>query len=591
MNLFNVADLYVSRIVNSKAKNTNASKSKDTDDTRIKALLLDKDTVTTISMCATQTELLQNEVYLVDTLENPNRDVMRHIKCMVYIAPTENSISLLVRELQDPKYGEYHIFFSNMVSKSQLERLAEADDMEVVVKVEEIFQDYHILNENLFTLDSSSDILFKSSKLWEQDGLHDVANNLTSLLLSLKIKPIIRHTSSSKLCARLAKEVDFFISQNEHSLFDFPKMDTSPMLLIIDRNDDPLTPLLQPWTYQSMIHEYIGVKRNIVDLSQVENIDDDLKKVTLSSKQDPFFHETMYLNFGELGDKVKQYVVNYKDKTKSNSKIDTMEDIKGFIEKYPEFKKLSGNVSKHMAIVGELDKQLQMKDVWEVSELEQNISVHNDDAEDYEQLLKILDSDKIQVYYKLKLTCIYMLRNGNSNPRNMENILAKLKSSSMPIEDVNLILKVRKMFDKDFSRSDNNENNEENTRGNYLLSELAQRFNNRLISKNQNEPMTDNVFMQYVPEIINILTELSSNKLSLEKYPFYKSNINVRNNLAPQDVVVFIVGGVTYEEARIIHEFNEDKTRNNINHMRVILGGTDVLSTAKYLQSLKSLEN
>ncbi|CCH57986.1 hypothetical protein TBLA_0A01850 [Henningerozyma blattae CBS 6284] len=584
MNLFKVADLYVSRIVNSKAKpNANAEES-----TKIKALLLDKDTVTTISMCSTQTELLQNEVYLVDTLENPNRDTMRHIKCMVYISPSEESIQLLVKELQNPKYGEYHIFFNNMVSKSQLERLAEADDMEAVVKVEEIFQDYHILNEDLCTLDCSNDLLFRNFELWDEDGLRTVTESITSLLLSLKLRPQIRYATNSKLCAKLAKEVEFSISQNDTSLFDFPTMDTTPILLLLDRKNDPLTPLLQPWTYQSMIHEYIGVKRNIVDLSKVDNIDKDLQKVTLSAKQDPFFHDTMYLNFGELGDKVKQYVINYKDKTQSNTKIETIEDIKGFIEKYPEFRKLSGNVSKHMAIVGELDKQLQLRDIWGVSELEQNISVHDDNQEDYQQLLTLLDSQKLDNFYKLKLSCIYMLRHGNSNPRQMDNLISRLKSSSMPIEDVNLLLKIKKMFHTDFSNNTSVDNMKKtNNVSDHLLSDLARRFNDKLNSRNNNNStMSDNVFMQHLPEISHILTELSTNKLSIEKYKYLKEPSSIRNTLPPQDTVVFIVGGVTYEEAKIIHEFNQDISKNN-NNMRVVLGGNDILSTREFLRSLR----
>lgn len=38
--------------------------------------------------------------------------------------------------------------------------------------------------------------------------------------------------------------------QKESGLFDFRRMDVSPLLLIVDRRDDPVTPLLNQWTYQ-----------------------------------------------------------------------------------------------------------------------------------------------------------------------------------------------------------------------------------------------------------------------------------------------------------------------------------------------------
>lgn len=38
--------------------------------------------------------------------------------------------------------------------------------------------------------------------------------------------------------------------QQESGLFDFRRSEVSPLLLVIDRRDDPVTPLLNQWTYQ-----------------------------------------------------------------------------------------------------------------------------------------------------------------------------------------------------------------------------------------------------------------------------------------------------------------------------------------------------
>lgn len=94
MNLFTVADFYINRLVNSQARSSNPSL---IEQNRIKALILDKDTTSTISMCATQSELLNHEIYLVDTIENNNRNVMRHLKCLVYVKPTEETIQALIQ--------------------------------------------------------------------------------------------------------------------------------------------------------------------------------------------------------------------------------------------------------------------------------------------------------------------------------------------------------------------------------------------------------------------------------------------------------------------------------------------------------------
>lgn len=40
-------------------------------------------------------------------------------------------------------------------------------------------------------------------------------------------------------------------------------------LLIIDRKEDPITPILTQWTYQAMLHELLGIEKNMVSLTKV----------------------------------------------------------------------------------------------------------------------------------------------------------------------------------------------------------------------------------------------------------------------------------------------------------------------------------
>lgn len=45
-------------------------------------------------------------------------------------------------------------------------------------------------------------------------------------------------------------DVQKLMYQQESGLFDFRRTEVSPLLLVIDRRDDPVTPLLNQWTYQ-----------------------------------------------------------------------------------------------------------------------------------------------------------------------------------------------------------------------------------------------------------------------------------------------------------------------------------------------------
>ena len=356
----------------------------DSSSTKMKTLLLDRETVSIISTAVTQSSLLNHEIYLIDRLDNTGREKMRHLRCICLIRPSPETIQLLIDELRDPKYGEYYLYFTNVVKKSSLERLAEADDHEVVKSVQEMFADYTVINPDLFSLNITLPqhrIWAGSPDTWNPDSLQRCAEGLIAVLLSLKKKPLIRYERSSPLTKKLASEVRYLMTQEEQ-LFDFRRVDTPPILLILDRRKDPVTPLLTQWTYQAMVHHLLGIHNGRVDLSDVPDIRPELKEIVLSQDQDPFFKKNMYLNFGDLGGNIKEYVEQYQSKTKNNADIDSISDMKRFMEEYPEFRKLSGNVSKHVTLVSELSRRVGAHNLLEVSELEQSLACndnHNND--------------------------------------------------------------------------------------------------------------------------------------------------------------------------------------------------------------------
>ena len=67
-------------------------------------------------------------------------------------------------------------------------------------------------------------------------------------------------------------------------------------------------------------------------------------------------------------------VKDFQSKTASQSSLDTIADMKRFVEEFPEFRKLSGNVSKHVTLVGELSRLAARDRLFDVSEVEQGLA-------------------------------------------------------------------------------------------------------------------------------------------------------------------------------------------------------------------------
>lgn len=182
----------------------------------------------------------------------------------------------------------FYTDFSNIVPRTDIKLLAESDESESVREVKEIYADYLCVNSNFFSFNLPNCLRALN---WEPEALTRTTEGLTALLLSLKLRPCIRFRAGSTAAQSLAKNIHDKIAK-ESNLFDFRTHENGaapPLLLILDRKDDPVTPLLNQWTYQAMVHELLTINNNRVDLTNVEGAPKDMKEVVLSTEQDEFY--------------------------------------------------------------------------------------------------------------------------------------------------------------------------------------------------------------------------------------------------------------------------------------------------------------
>eukprot|EP00051_Salpingoeca_urceolata_P002056 m.46588 g.46588 ORF g.46588 m.46588 type:complete len:581 (-) comp11870_c0_seq2:255-1997(-) len=518
----------------------------------MKVLLLDEHTTSVVSIVYSQSEILQKEVYLIDRVNSTKREAMPHMKAICFVQPSESSIEALVKELKNPKYGQYDLYFANILRPVLLEKLAEADEHEVVREVQEFFGDYQAINPHLFSFDMPT-CIGESSNTWRRSAFEAANQGLCSVLLSLKKRPVIRYAAASTMCKRLAEEVSYTI-QKEPTLFDFRQQDVPPLLMVLDRRDDPITPLLNQWTYQAMVHELLGIKNNRVDLSGVPGISKELREIVLSSG-DEFFTKNMYLNFGEIGGSIRTLVDEFQTKTKSHENIESIADMKAFVENYPQFRALSGNVSKHVSVVGELSRLVDKHDLLNLSETEQELACQSNHSECVQSMRQLLGNAKVMSRDKARLVMLYALRYEKHGSNCITEFRETLKHQGVSDELCQLVrMAVRYAGAGVPERSSD-----------LFGTKGAVGF---LKSVTGGLKGVDNIYTQHSPLLATTLDQLAKGKLKDSMYPYVDRALRDR----PQEVIVFMVGGCTYEEAKAVAEFNEQ----NLSTMRVILGGTTV---------------
>ncbi|KAL2217186.1 vacuolar protein sorting-associated protein 45 [Thermoascus aurantiacus ATCC 26904] len=560
---------YISRMVSSGDPSAPGSSSS----AKMKILLLDSETVPIVSTAITQSALLNHEVYLIDRLENQSREKMRHLRCLCFVRPTPESIQFLIDELREPKYGEYHLYFSNIIRKSSLERLAEADDHEVVRVVQEHFADFVVINPDLCSLNigfPKQRLWSHSPDLWNADALQRTTEGVLAMLLALKKNPLIRYEKNSLLAKKLATEVRYHITQEEQ-LFNFRKTDTPPILLILDRRDDPITPLLTQWTYQAMVHELIGIKNGRVDLSDVPDIRPELKEIVLSQDQDPFFKKNMYQNFGDLGGNIKEYVEQYQARTKNHMNIESIADMKRFVEDYPEFRKLSGNVSKHVTLVSELSRRVGEDNLLDVSELEQSLACNDNHASDLKALQRMIQLPNVPPENKLRLVALYAIRY-EKNPSNQLPVLLDLLAAAgnVPPHRINLIPKLL-AYHHSLQAPPVAGGFSDLFESTSFFSGARDRF--------KGLKGVENVYTQHSPRLEATLQNLIRGRLRELQYPFLEGGGHTRDK--PQDIIVFMIGGATYEEAKTVAQVNASSPG-----VRVVLGATTIHNSTTFLEEV-----
>ncbi|XP_043931114.1 vacuolar protein sorting-associated protein 45 [Protopterus annectens] len=526
----------------------------------MKVLLMDKETTSIVSMVYTQSEILQKEVYLFERIDSTNRETMKHLKAICFLRPTKDNVEHLIQELHRPKYSVYFIYFSNVISKSDVKSLAEADEQEVVAEVQEFFGDYIAVNPHLFSLNI---IGCTQGRTWDAAHLNRTTQGLTALLLSLKKCPMIRYQLSSDVSKRLAENVKQIISK-EIELFDFRRTEVPPLLLILDRSDDGITPLLNQWTYQAMVHELLGINNNRIDLSRVPGISKDLNEVVLSSSHPDFFASNMYMNFGEIGTNIKNLMEDFqKKKPKGQQKLESIADMKAFVENYPQFKKMSGTVSKHVTVVGELSRLVSERNLMAVSEVEQELACQNDHSSAHQNVRRLLQNPKVTELDAARLVMLYALRYERHSSNNLPGLMEDLARKGVSERYRKLVSAVIEYGGK-------------RVRGSDLLSPkdavaITKQFFKGLKG-------VENVYTQHQPLLQEILDQLIKGKLKDSQYPYLGPSI-LRDR--PQDIIVFIIGGATYEEALVVYNLNR-----TMPGVRIVLGGTTVHNTKTFLEEV-----
>lgn len=435
-----------------------------------------------------------------------------------------------------------------------VDKLAEADETEVVRCIRELPLDFQPITPFLFTLKLINRTFDLRSNNWITEGLKRAGDGLASALIALNVNPIIRYQTQSQLCKTLAEEVSNIIKKESSINKTWRKaapFDINSLLMIVDRRSDLVTPIVNKWTYYAMIHELFTIQSNRISLVDVPGRQDkDPKEMLISVENDQFFDENYFKNYGELGVTLKNAVEHLKNVTKSQNKVETMEDMKRFIDEYPETRRYASNLHNHVFLMSELSRIVTNHNLITISECEQQLACSMlSNSELMKKLRQLISSDMVRPIDALRLVSLYTVCRPDKS--NVSDLIKLLKSrKDITAEDVVFIKQLREFT---LSKPQN------------PLDETVQQVTRMIV---QGVKGVENVLTQYKPNLSRILDEVrKGNRLKECDFAFCGERYREE---PPKRIVIFIVGGVTYDEALVVDRINRSS------NVQVVLGGTSV---------------
>eukprot|EP00762_Andalucia_godoyi_P002215 ANDGO_07494.mRNA.1 Vacuolar protein sorting-associated protein 45 len=509
-----------------------------------KAIILDEETSVIVGMTYSFNDILSKEVFLIGKLEAlAEREPMLHCAALVFCRPTSRNISVLTSTLSGPpKFASYHLFFSNMLSQNLLSQLAESDaEHQAVKEVHEYFADIYAINGQLFSLGQAN------------TAITSMADGLVAALLGLKKRPHVRYSKGSSLAQGLATELTLRMDQ-EASLFDF-RASRTPLLLILDRREDPVTPLLNQWFYQAMAHELVGINHNRIKIEEDEFV--------VSETLDSFFKQHMFDNFGDLGDAVRQLVMEHQETTQATSRLETVEDIQAMVSRMPDLKTKASMVHKHVTIMSELNKIVGHRNLFDISAIEQDLACQEDHSTAVRRVRDALDSSRTDNFDRLKLVLLYTLRYQRDSRNQTSQFMDLLAQNGVSAAELQVITEIINYAALSVKNGD--------------LFGTKNILSSFKTSMKRNVKGVENVYTQHEPLVVSVVEQAIKSKLKDTAFPYAVGHTLAKDKYS--EIIVFIVGGATYEEAAALKRLESSNPGCSI-----LLGGNTIHNSQSFIQ-------
>jgi len=578
----------------------------------------------------------------VTTVENLSmkRAPFKDMAVIYLIAPTEESINQVINDWTDTSKQLYaNTIFLNFLYRVPDKLVAKIKECRNMLKRLKVFTEINVnfvvKESHCFHLDMNSSFTNIYSSNNYDSGVTDYENEIITKLITffatVNEYPYIRFKQDSVVSNRIAKKLqaamnDFIRNNNNWWYYGDSKHNSRERctFLVLDRNNDMISPLIHEFTYQAMVSDLLEMDGDQLTYKLPENkggaadddgvVDSDKKDVLLNDN-DEVWVEFRHKHIADVMQTVSKRIMDIMSTNKASKLQNTSEnknmsvaELASALKALPEYRELVSKLNQHMHIANECFSKYNKESLGDLGELEQTLATGEDEdgktpklSDLIEEIVNILPS--LSSINKVRLICIALLSQHDSFEEEHKNQI--LDAASFSSQDKLIIDSLFKVF-KPSTEDALNKSATSNLLGNI--------FGGKKIQKsNQASNDSEYAACRYVTNVKSILDAMVNDRLSQDTYPgtqplpTFKTTTaaSVRTRTAGNQTktskwsrdkkknkkktytggrqIVFIVGGICMSEIRSGYELME------VGEKEIILGSTEFLDPELYLEQLRKL--
>ncbi|XP_074558234.1 SNARE-interacting protein KEULE-like isoform X2 [Curcuma longa] len=606
-----------------------------------KVLIMDKITVKVMSYSCKMADITEEGVSLVEDLDK-RRQPLPSMDAIYFMQPTRENVVRFLADMsgRSPLYKKAFVFFSSPVNKDlvalikrdssvlpRIGALSETNLEYFAIDSQGFITDHERALEELFGENAEGSHKYNAC-------LNTMAIRISTVLASLREFPCLRYRaakSSSDVSTlttlrdlvptKLAALVWNCIAKYKSTIPDFPQKETCEFL-IVDRSIDQIAPIIHEWTYDAMCHDLLNMEGNKYthEIPSKTGSTTEKKEVLLED-HDPIWLELRDSHIADASERLHEKMTNFISKNKAaqiHSSRDGGElstrDLQKMVQALPQYSEQIDKLSLHVEIAGKINKIIREHGLREIGQLEQDLVFGDAGTKELIQFLRT--KQDVSRESKLRLMMIY----ASINPDKFEGDRASklMQLAQLSSDDMIAVNNMRYLGTSD---------NKKASGSTFSLKFDMSKKKHGIRKERKSEEETWQL-SRFYPLIEELIEKLSKGELSKDDYPClndpcptvdgtslspsvrivishsvrsrpnptwarprssddgYSSDSVLRHASSDfkrmgQRIFIFIIGGATRSELRVVHKLTSKLKRE------IILGSSSLDDPPQFITKLK----